>query len=86
MLVLALEEESTMQPASPIVMCPGCLIAMAAAATEALPMQLMRATFRCGKCGTETVRFFKCEDHVRPDAAPDSIGAGTPMKPSVETL
>jgi hypothetical protein len=43
---------------------------MAAAATEALPMRLMKMTFRCGKCGTETVRFFKSE------GAPDS--AATP--------
>lgn len=50
-----------MQPTSPIVTCPGCLITMAIAATEALPMRLMKMTFRCGKCGTQTVRFFKSE-------------------------
>jgi len=41
-----------MQPTSPVVTCPGCLIAMTIAATEASQMQLMRTTFRCRKCGT----------------------------------
>jgi DNA replicative helicase MCM subunit Mcm2 (Cdc46/Mcm family) len=60
-----------MQPTNPIVTCPGCLIAMATAATEALPMRLMKMTFRCSKCGTETVRFFKSKDPAQLPATPE---------------
>jgi len=45
---------------------------MATAATEALPMRLMKMTFCCGRCGTETVRFFKSEDPAQPAATPGS--------------
>ena len=43
----------------PVVLCPGCKIAMRLILLDHAVGDLSTATFRCEKCGTETRREFK---------------------------
>lgn len=56
-----------MQATFPVVTCPGCLIPMAALVTESIPNGLLRVTYRCEGCSTETQRMFKSEEADRGD-------------------
>jgi hypothetical protein len=51
-----------MQATFPVVTCPGCLIPMAQLVTEAIPNGLLRVTYRCESCSTETQGVFKSEE------------------------
>jgi hypothetical protein len=51
-----------MQATFPVVTCPGCLIPMAELVTESIPSGVLRVTYRCESCSTETQRVFKSEE------------------------
>jgi len=51
-----------MRTTFPVVTCPGCLIPMAELVTESIPNGLLRVTYRCESCSTETQRVFKSEE------------------------
>jgi len=54
------------QPAFPTVTCPGCDLPMTPVVSESGPNDLLRTTYRCTKCATETERLYKGDDDPRP--------------------
>jgi hypothetical protein len=48
--------------ALPVVECPGCRTEMQVVGTEPAPNDRHSVTYRCNRCGTETVRVFKIPD------------------------
>ena len=51
-------QESSLH-ALPVVECPGCRTKMQVVGTEPAPNDQHSVTYRCDRCGTETVRVFK---------------------------
>ena len=54
-------QESSLH-ALPVVECPGCRTNMQVVGTEPAPNDQHSVTYRCNRCGTETVRVFKIPD------------------------
>jgi DNA-directed RNA polymerase subunit RPC12/RpoP len=54
-------QESSLH-ALPVVECPGCRTKMQVVGTEPAPNDQHSVTYRCNRCGTETVRVFKIPD------------------------
>ena len=44
------------QQAMPVVMCPGCGLAIKPTGTKSEPNELLKTTYHCRKCSAETVR------------------------------
>jgi hypothetical protein len=51
--------------ALPVVECPGCRTEMQVVGTEPAPNDQHSVTYRCNRCGTETVRVFKIPDEYQ---------------------
>ena len=54
-------QESSLH-ALPVVECPGCRTKMQVVGTDHAPNDQHSVTYRCNRCGTETVRVFKIPD------------------------
>ena len=67
-----------MQTTFPVVTCPGCQIPMAERVTESIPNGLLRVTYRCESCSTETQRVFKSEEVDQRGARTARAAAGRP--------